>query len=127
MSYFTTTTKRTTTLINDAPDWLREAVYEAHNGETPSEWVWSRCASIYRSLTEGFDVEEEIDSLTDIYYTDALDWLREDISRMGWVDDAMAEGLTDGTLGSALMAGQALAIRHIVSVLSEAYEANADE
>ena len=43
-----------TTLADDAPAWLQEAVREAHQGDLPNDWVYAEC----RAAAEAFDAGE---------------------------------------------------------------------
>lgn len=125
MSYFTKSRNENTTLVEEAPEWLLDAVREAHDGEAPNEWRWSRCAALYHAISEGFDIDEECDSLVDIYYTDLFQWLADDPSRRYYCDDVIAEGLvSDATLYAIVASAQRVALGIMAGVLQEAYEEN---
>lgn len=125
MSYFTKSSNENTTLVEEAPEWLLDAVREAHDGEAPNEWRWSRCASLYHAISEGHDIDEECDSLVDIYYTDLFQWLADDPSRRFYCDDVIAEGLvSDATLYAIVASAQRVVLGIMAGVLQEAYEEN---
>jgi len=125
MTYFTKSRNENTTLVEEAPEWLLDAVREAHDGEAPNEWRWSRCAALYHTISEGFDIDAECDSLVDIYYTDLFQWLADDPSRRYYCDDVIAEGLvSDATLYAIVASAQRVALGIMAGVLQEAYEEN---
>lgn len=123
MSYFIRNNQGKTTLTDDAPEWLLDAVREAHDGEAPNEWRWSRCASLYHAISEGHDIHEDIDSLVDIYYTDLYCWLSDNPTRHDYCDEAIAE-IGGDTLVSIVIAGQHIALQRMAEILQAACEEN---
>lgn len=126
MNNYFTHSNGITTLTHDAPDWLVTAVYSAHNGEMPNEWVYHACAVIADTLAEDGDVEEAIGTLQDTYTVDALDWLRGNIYRIGYCDDALSEGIVPDPQStiSIILAGQYIALRIIADEMEMAYQEN---
>lgn len=78
------------TLKDGAPEWLRAAVYEAHDGLLPNDWVYAECEAAcdfideYReregSLDEG-DMHdalfEHCDGRVDVYNSAVFGWAAE--------------------------------------------------
>lgn len=123
MNYFTKNEQGKTILTEDAPEDMLDAVYRAHDGMPPNDWVWEACARLWEALVDEWDIDEAIDSIVDIYYTNLCDWLAEDTSRLAWCDYALDEGTYDPSMGVAgvIMAGQHNALRFIADVMSEQY------
>lgn len=113
------------TLEDNAPEWLRDAVREAHDGEMPNDWRFETCRAIWQGLAETPDVDhsELADSLVDIYTADLLAWMAGDISRTAYVDETTANiGHSDQGLAGDIMAGQCECIRAMVVTIAEALE-----
>jgi hypothetical protein len=124
MSYFTKSPNENTTLVEEAPEWLLDTVREAHDGEFPNEWRWSRCASLYHAISEGEDIDETISLLIDIYYSDLFQWLAECPERRHYCDDAIAEGIAGDNLTDIITSGQLVALHTMAGIMREAYEEN---
>jgi hypothetical protein len=117
-----------TTLTDEHPDWLHDAVYEAHDDELPNDWRYETCAQVAEAIDEGdTDASTIADSLTDIYNADLLAWVSGNLGRMSDVDEAMEDGSHD-SLASLLMAGQYRCIERMAQILLDAVdEAEEDE
>lgn len=68
------------TLSSDAPEWLREAVYEAHQGNLPNDWVYEECRAAFEAYLDGdfgcdLDVHEHADSRVDVYTKVLMQWI----------------------------------------------------
>ena len=51
-------------------EWLRDAVYAAHDGELPNDWRFQICAHIVELLEDGYSADQHselADSLVDVY------------------------------------------------------------
>ena len=121
-------------LADDAPEWLRDAVHDAHGSLMPDDWTYAVCAHVVDAIVDGEADEWELgravryelaDSLSDIYTADLLAWLSNDLGNVGRVDDALENGATD--LVGAITTAQCDAIAEIVAVLVEAFENNEQE
>lgn len=114
------------TLTDDAPEWLTDAVREAHDGELPDDWRYETCRRICSELDERetFDVDESneiADTVTDIYNADLLRWLGGYLTRAEYCDRAAAEyGAPSDCLFTQIRTGQYLCIEEMVRVLIEA-------
>lgn len=78
-SYFTNIDSKRVTLSDDRPDWLYDAVQEAHAGSFPNDWVYSVCKSVCEAIDDGCltdedSVHEYADSEVDIYTKDLYQW-----------------------------------------------------
>jgi hypothetical protein len=117
-------------LTDDAPEWLTDAVREAHDGELPDDWRYETCELIASMLDErpewlesddDSDLAHEIaDSLTDVYNFDRLTWLAGSLIRPDYVNDAVREyGIpTDGfDLVEAIGWGQYSCLRQMAEIL----------
>jgi|APSaa5957512493_1039668.scaffolds.fasta_scaffold39291_2 hypothetical protein len=117
-----------TRLREDAPDWLRDAVYEAHDDETPNDWRYEKCAEIWENITsedEAHEPHELTDHLTDIYTGDLLAWLTP--GRVHYVDKVLEEWPEVKCFATILHTAQAYAIDQMIGVLLWAHNDNAEE
>lgn len=117
-------------LRDDRPEWLHDAVHEAHGDEFPDDWVYATCSRVAFDIDDGMDDAHEIaDSQTDVYNVSRVAWLAGNWQRASWVDQAREEGiLIEGAdLFEQLGIGQYMQIRHIAQTLLDAVEANQDE
>lgn len=75
------------TLSHDAPPWVRNLVYEAHNvaDMPPNDW---RMDMILRALNAVADGTDEIEPPT--YQNELADWLGSLACRVGYFDDYTA-------------------------------------
>lgn len=108
-------------LTDDAPDWLRDAVYEAHDGELPNDWRYETARSIVAGLDEGLEPDEIAENLVDVYTPDLLAWTSGPPLRIHYVDEAPQDFGAPDPAGQ-LARGQWLAIDRMVAVLAEAYD-----
>lgn len=118
------------TLSDDHPEWLYDAVQEAHDGEFPNDWRYEHCLHIVSDIDNGsYDPGEIADSLVDIYDSDRLRWLADDPSRTAYCDEAQSDGLAgdDPSVIELAGIGQYLAIERMASILLEAIQENGGE
>jgi hypothetical protein len=119
-------------LTGDAPEWLRDAVYQAHDGERPNDWRFETCADIWNILQEalhyGTDLDEvcaqAADRLTPVYTSEQLAWFQDDTSRVNWIDEALATYGQPENGGEMHMHAIALAIFSMASIIVDAYRDN---
>jgi hypothetical protein len=92
-------------LSPSTPEWLTDAVYDAHDGEGPNDWRYSVCRLIVDELTgdnadedndvdDGDNVQRVAASVTDretTYTSDVLNWASENLSRLGYYHDHVAD------------------------------------
>lgn len=113
-------------LTDDAPEWLRVAVYNAHDDELPNDWRFETCHAILSNFEDGStDPDEVADSLTDVYNHDLARWLADDVTR-GCIE---LEGFQPDTLDvwTLARAMQYETIYNMVGVLAAAIEDNEGE
>jgi hypothetical protein len=134
MSYFESKARDDgTTFIamrDDVPEWVSDAVFEAHDGELPNDWRFDICDSIFDALSDDIDADEHeiADELVDVYNSDRLAWLSSNQSRVAYCDDAREEfGSGDDDLLAQIGMGQYHCISQMVAVIREAITDNADE
>lgn len=116
----------------DAPEWVADAVMEAHDGEAPNDWRYAHCRYIFDLFMDGsydpvdLDGFSEIaDQLVDISNHDRLVWLMGDLTREGYVNDAIEEGQPFESLSQTIGAGQSRCLERMVYTIAEAITANA--
>lgn len=68
-----------TKLSDDAPEWLKDAVQEAHAGTFPNDWIYAECASAYEAIKDGAITDEDsiheyADGQVDVYTKDLYQW-----------------------------------------------------
>jgi len=71
-----------TSLADGAPEWLREAVYEAHHGMLPNDWVFEECRAACDAIDEGSiepdsdgdDLHQHVEGRVDPYTKDVFQW-----------------------------------------------------
>jgi hypothetical protein len=119
-------------LTDTAPDWLRDAVRDMHDGEGPNDWRYETAAHLWDLLNERDpDVLEDAvfeagDLLTDVYTHNLTAWLDDNSSRVQYLDDYAVEYGTPADTTALLMGGQYLAITHMAGLLVEAMKENAE-
>lgn len=122
-------------LADDAPEWMRNAIYDAHfDGRLPDDWIYEHARAIVSDLSGresvDSDTEHEIcDGLVDVYTSALTSWLAAHNCNARLVDEAQAEGLVaeDATLAQRIAAAQYLALTRIYGALVYAIEQQADE
>lgn len=115
---------------DNMPEWLYDAIREAHDGEWPDDWRWDTCYAICDNIDYGdTDPSSLADGLVDIYTSDLIAWLAADTSRAAYVDDAYAEYGTgeEFSVTGAIALGQYLCIEQMASILVAAANENENE
>jgi uncharacterized protein YhjY with autotransporter beta-barrel domain len=110
-------------LSDDRPEWLHDAVREAHDDETPNDWRYDACYVIACMIDDGEEEPYAIaDSLTDAYTSDLLSWAAGDVSRLAYCDEVVEDFWTPGPTGveSLLRGGQCVCLGRMASILLEA-------
>lgn len=101
-------------LDDQAPEWAHDFVREAHGTEMlPDDYRYRWISEALDLLAQ--DVESDPQDLAtsfgddvDIYTHSLLAWLSSNLTRIAYCDEAISEGMTDGTdLTKIIMAGQA--------------------
>lgn len=130
-----------TTLKDDRPQWVFDAVYSSHAGGTasmmfPDDWRYDKTQDAFGAIHdagEGADLIETgdafADGAVDIYTHDRLTWLASNLNRPSYVDDARAEGLLseDADEVERIGLGQYMEAREIWAAVCQAVEDRAEE
>lgn len=75
--------RRFVTLRENAPQWVLDAVREAHMGSLPLDWIFAECLAVAERIDEGdFDedgdwIHEHADNRVDIYTAARFHWAAE--------------------------------------------------
>lgn len=108
-----------------APKWFQDLCRKAHGDLLPDDWRYKFIAESLTQLKEyGGDREEACSWIeADTYNSDLLDWLRSNVNRASFVDEARGEyGPGDGVIDE-IARGQQLekiAVFHLVADFLEA-------
>ena len=136
MSYFTTKIRtdgsQYTTFADDAPQWVQNAVRQAHDDELPNDWRFAVSALLF----DEHDTDNDSFSVTDWLLdnvlvpsnVDLVKWLGEYISRSTYIDDYLAGAsnnlATSNDLFDVLRGAQSEAIRRMADVIFDYIEEN---
>lgn len=98
-------------LKDGSPEWMKEIVYHAHGSMLPDDyrysWIQDACGAIHDAGEDG-DLDDTCYSFADgvdVYNSALLAWVGSNLTRMGYVDEAMDESAPKD-LASALQMGQ---------------------
>lgn len=122
-------------LKDDAPEWMRDAIRDAHfDGRMPDDWIYEHARAIVSQLADleapDGDTQHEIcDGLVDVYTSDLTAWLALHTGNVELCDEAQREGLTTegATLVQRIQAAQYMALTYICGALVGAIESHAAE
>lgn len=118
-------------LRDGSPEWMTDAVREAHDDEFPDDWRYDMCARLASDLAEREhesaddardDVHEIADGLADVYTASVFRWYADYPSRQSYADEALSEWGQPKDAVTLLQAGQYLAIRQMADALIQAVE-----
>lgn len=110
-----------TCLKDDAPEWLRDAVMEAHDDESPNDWRYDKCLGIVETIAMCDEVNEDtayelnLEGLVDVYTSELTRWLTDYIGRLDIVDEVRSDwGFDDDTPMFVILQGaQRYTIEHM--------------
>lgn len=122
-------------LEDDAPEWMTDAIREAHGRMLPDDVKYTMCEEVAERLADRDSDEwddaqgEECDSLVDVYNGDLIKWLGSHGTRAAYIDEAQEEGLIDPNADTfkRLQIGQYMEYAEIWSVLQSACEDAGDD
>ncbi len=126
--YFFETRKRDTgeeftTLLDDAPDWLKAAVRDAHNGALPNDWVFEECKAAFDAGTDPDELDDYVDGRVEVYTRPLFQWAA-DMCLTNMFAEAQEEasefGRSSDDMEKRLQAIQYCAIRYIATVMVQA-------
>lgn len=98
-------------LRDGRPDWMLDAVREAHGGSAPHDWLYAACAEMAARLVEygcataddARDVCAEMASeACDTYNSDLLTWLATCPGAVDDTDEAVAQGYGGDVSGNVI-------------------------
>lgn len=123
------------TLTDDHPEWLKEAIYDAHDGTGPNDWVYEECLAACDaiddgSLTCGDDAHEHADGRVDVYTQARFVWAAcFCLSSLFAEAEEQAKDGADGIedVGDHLGRVQYYAIERIARIILDAYAAKEDD
>ena len=113
------------TLADDAPEWLKVAVREAHQGTLPNDWVYEACRDAAEAVDsvvldveddDDDDVHSYADGQVDVYTKDLFQWAADFCLTDTWANahqEARDMGMRDGDLDRQVACVQYAALRHI--------------
>lgn len=123
---------------DDAPEWLRDAIREAHAGNPPCDWTYAACQSFFDRFGSfgdqiggiiGRAIAEWADSEVSPYNSQRYRWLSEASGAEDACDEAEADGLCgdSAALADRVGAGWYVWASAIGYALWSAVEATATE
>jgi hypothetical protein len=121
---------------DDAPQELRDAVYAAHDGMLPNDWLYSACASACADIEDNYDrdpserASEWADGEVDVYNSARFSWASEFCnSNLFATGEDMAAGTVDdrSPIIERLGAIQYYALEFIYGAMLGAYEEGGEE
>ena len=112
-------------LTDDAPEWVRDLVHDAHGDFMPDDFRYAMVRDSLDAIGAGDEDGDELDD--PVYTADLLAWVSSNLQRVGYVDDAASEyGHGDG-LVSMLTSGYAMEQREVFDSVRESLESHVDE
>lgn len=123
-------------LKDDRPEWVQDAVREAHGDKLPDDWTYAQCdmaASLIREQIqcdiEPCDLLDEITVEADCYYSNLTTWLAGHNGNLDFVN----EYIQDFTAGKVedvqtlIAGGQWLAKQMVLNCMVNAFQEQAEE
>jgi hypothetical protein len=110
-------------LRDDAPEWVRTMVYDAHNDILPDDWRYAAIMDALSDIADHGDTEsgrDEFADAADIYNADLLTWVGSHIGRAGYVDEAREEYGEPRDFYHGLQMGQYLERAEVYDAVLEA-------
>jgi len=133
-NYFTRKNPRKVVALKaHAPQWLRDAIREAHGDMLPNDWVYEACrdASLAiddGALTDSDSVHQYADGAVDIYTRDLAEWYRDmchsDIYANAECEADDCGSSDNGNVDARLRVIQYFAIARIAQTVLGAWEAS---
>lgn len=111
---------------DDAPAWLEDVCYAAHDGMFPDDYKYEFIKAAVDAIMDDEDPDEALDSDVDVYTGRLTAWLASSTSRMSYVDDAVDE-YGWSSLDQALKLGQLTERREVYDAVYAALEGLASD
>jgi hypothetical protein len=138
--YFETKTRESgeafVTLKDGSPEWLLDAICEAHNGTFPSDWAYVECKAAFDAIDDGADLSdadtlaEHADGRVDVYTKALFAWAAEHCLTSLYSDaEEEAKDLVgeDATTEDRFKAIQYCAIQRIAATMAEACKEHGED
>ena len=113
----------------NAPDWLREMSFVAHDDMMPDDWKYEFIVAALDALeSNDGDLDEAMDTIEpDLMTSELTHWLGSNTTRLGMVDEARAElGGGDSILDEIAM-GQLQERKQVLQFVFDFLDSRADE
>jgi hypothetical protein len=111
-------------LKDGAPDWMGDAIRDAHGDMMPDDWKYAAARSIVDSLASGADPDDDmleaLDGLVDVYTGRLTAWLASNTTRVGYCDERAREFGPFDSVTAWLQAGQLCELDEIGAALVQA-------
>jgi hypothetical protein len=119
------------TLKDDAPEWLQNAVSDAHRGTLPNDWTYAECYAAVVAYDEGYiregDTYDHVDSRVDVYTKNLFQWSTEFCLTETFTEaeeEAIDCDIGGRDIANKLQGIQHCAIRYITEVMVNACHEN---
>jgi hypothetical protein len=125
---------RAVTLSDNRPDWLHDAIRDAHASDLPNDWIYEECEAACDAIDEGSltdedSIHEHADSRVDVYTQARYQWAAQFCVSTTYAD-AEAEALDVGPIHDTvthLGVVQYYACARIARTILEAYDEHKDD
>jgi hypothetical protein len=122
-------------LTEDRPEWLQDAVRDAHGTDLPNDWIYGACRDACSAIEDGSlsdddSVHEWADSQVDVYTRDLFQWSADMCQTDAWSEaesEASDIGSADTDMEKRIMVLQCLAYAAIARRMLSAVEDNSDD
>lgn len=121
---------------NNQPEWLYAAIYEAHDGALPNDWVFEAAEAVCCAIDEGWlkdedSIHEFADGHVDVYNSARWEWGKDmhgtSIFDMAEEESRECNGDADVTTTEHLGHVQYFALARIARIIFAAWEAAKEE
>lgn len=127
-------------LNSDAPEWMTDAVREAHGGMMPNDWRYRLIRDALFAIATAADDDDEddfddfddrlsneIDGAVDVYTGRLTDWLASSIQRVAYCDEDAKEYGPFESVAGWIQAGQLCELREIAESLLTTFRDRFDQ
>lgn len=126
-------------LKDGAPDWMRDALYNAHGGMLPDDHCYRMADEAADAIAETLEYDADanlddwrhecVDAMVSVYHSDRFAWLASNLARAEYCDEARREGMVsdDASISDRIAAGWYREAESIFEAIRAAIEENADD
>lgn len=116
-----------TTLTDEADEWMRDVVREAHGDMLPDDWRYEAIASAVEFIAEEDDADDRqdewADGYVDVYSSALIEWLGSHGARAGYVQEARDDfGDAGEDVWEEIRRGQFYEAREVIGLVLGALE-----